>query len=38
MQETSVLVDQYADFADYKEVRVGLVSNLGSMQLILTQF
>ena len=38
MQETSVLVDRYADFVDYKEVRVGLASNRGSMQLILTQF
>ena len=35
MQETLVLVDHYADFMDYKEVRVGLVSNCRSIQLIL---
>ena len=37
MQETSLVVDHYAEFVDYKKVWVALVSNRGSSQLILTQ-
>ena len=37
MQETSLVVDHYAEFVDYKKVWVALVSNRGSSQLIPTQ-